>query len=86
MKPYPTSGIYPRLFPEELAAALNLWRAGKNTYQIARDLRGTKHAEPAVANSLADERKRRFDEVEQAVERANAIASKYGFRFVRGDA
>jgi hypothetical protein len=53
MKLYPTSGIYPRLFPEELAAALNLWRAGKSTYQISKDLRGTKHAEPSVANSLA---------------------------------
>jgi hypothetical protein len=48
-----TSGIYPRLDDRELAAALHLWRAGKNTYQIAKDLRGTKHAEPAVANSLA---------------------------------
>lgn len=59
MKPYLTSGTYPRLFPEELAAALHLWRAGKNTYQIAMDLRRTKHAEPAVANSLAAEREER---------------------------
>jgi hypothetical protein len=54
-----TSGIYPRLDDRELAAALHLWRAGKNTCQIAKDLRGTKHAEPAVANSLAAERELR---------------------------
>ncbi len=54
-----THGLYPRLHDWELSAALLLWRAGKNTYQIAMDLRRTKQAEPAVANSLADEREKR---------------------------
>jgi len=51
---------YPRLHPDELEIALCLfWYVGLNTYQIAMDLRRTKHAEPAVANSLAAEREER---------------------------
>lgn len=54
-----THGICPRLHDWELSAALLLWKAGKNTCQIALDLRGTKLAEPAVANSLAAAREER---------------------------
>lgn len=45
--------IYPKLTDKELPAALALWQAGKNTAEIAEDIRGTIYAESAVANSLA---------------------------------
>lgn len=51
---------FPRLHPDEIQPAYCLWIAGKNTVEIAIDLRGSKIFEPAVANSLADERERRW--------------------------
>ena len=53
---------YPRLDDNQIPAALNLWRSGMNTYQIAIDLCRSKKYEPAVANSLAVEREKRREE------------------------
>lgn len=50
---------YPRLYPDEVQPAYFLWIAGKNTAEIAIDLRDSKIFEPAVANSLAHEREKR---------------------------
>ncbi|HEU4341467.1 MAG TPA: hypothetical protein VFU31_07845 [Candidatus Binatia bacterium] len=54
-----THGKCPRLHEALLLHALLLWKAGKNTAEIAKDLRGSIKHEAEVYNSLAAERERR---------------------------